>query len=71
MAKQVASGGRRARVQADDAQLLPCESARVRRTQAVLTRPQTCHRLHVNVMRAVALGLDLDERFFDEKIDEQ
>jgi isopenicillin N synthase-like dioxygenase len=37
----------------------------------VLTRPQTCHRLHVNVMRAVALGLDLDERFFDEKIDEQ
>ena len=32
---------------------------------------QTCHQLHVNVMRAIALGLDLEEKWFDAKIDEQ
>ncbi|KZT12727.1 Clavaminate synthase-like protein [Laetiporus sulphureus 93-53] len=32
---------------------------------------QTCHDLHVLVMRAIALGLDLDEKFFDDKINEQ
>jgi isopenicillin N synthase-like dioxygenase len=32
---------------------------------------QTCHNLHVNVMRSIALGLNLEERFFDEKINEQ
>jgi isopenicillin N synthase-like dioxygenase len=32
---------------------------------------QTCHELHLVVMRAIALGLDLDETFFDDKINEQ
>ena len=30
-----------------------------------------CHELHVHVMRAIALGLNLDETFFDKKIDQQ
>ena len=33
--------------------------------------PQTCHDLHINVMRSVALGLNLNEHFFDSKIDQQ
>ncbi|KAI0375814.1 Clavaminate synthase-like protein [Pilatotrama ljubarskyi] len=32
---------------------------------------QTCHELHVQVMRSIALGLKLEETFFDDKIDEQ
>jgi isopenicillin N synthase-like dioxygenase len=32
---------------------------------------QTSHELHSVVMRAIALGLDLDETFFDDKINEQ
>ncbi|KAG6880168.1 hypothetical protein C0992_004620 [Termitomyces sp. T32_za158] len=31
----------------------------------------TCHSLHVQVMGSIALGLDLEEDFFDKKIDEQ
>jgi isopenicillin N synthase-like dioxygenase len=32
---------------------------------------KTCHETHCTVMRAIALGLDLDEMFFDDKINEQ
>ncbi|TRM68175.1 hypothetical protein BD626DRAFT_480999 [Schizophyllum amplum] len=32
---------------------------------------QTCHELHMVVMRSIALGLDLQEDFFDSKIDKQ
>ena len=32
---------------------------------------QTCHEWHVLVMRAIALGLDLNEKWFDNKIHEQ
>lgn len=38
---------------------------------AMLSFFQTCHELHVLVMRAIALGLDLEETFFDHKIHEQ
>lgn len=32
---------------------------------------QTCHEVHVLVMRAIALGLNLEETWFDNKINEQ
>lgn len=32
---------------------------------------QTCHELHCQVLRSVAMGLDLQENFFDDKIHEQ
>ena len=32
---------------------------------------ETCHGLHVHVMRAIALGLKLEESFFDRLIDEK
>ncbi|THH19770.1 hypothetical protein EW146_g1443 [Bondarzewia mesenterica] len=31
----------------------------------------TCHNLHILVMRSIALGLDLEESYFDKKIDQQ
>jgi len=39
--------------------------------QTMLDFFQTCHELHSDVMRAIALGLDLGETFFDDKINEQ
>ena len=33
--------------------------------------PQTCHNLHVDVMRSIALGLGLGEHFFNDKINDQ
>ncbi|KAF5322190.1 hypothetical protein D9619_000471 [Psilocybe cf. subviscida] len=39
--------------------------------QSMLDFYETCHDLHVHVMRSIALGLDLNERFFDNKIDEK
>lgn len=35
------------------------------------THEQTCHELHVIVMRSLALGLNLDEMFFEGKINDQ
>lgn len=32
---------------------------------------RTCHELHTVVMRSIALGLDLQEDFFEDKIDQQ
>lgn len=32
---------------------------------------QTCHNLHVDVMRSIALGLGLEEHFFEDKINDQ
>jgi isopenicillin N synthase-like dioxygenase len=32
---------------------------------------QTCHELHAIVMRSIAVGLDLDEMYFKDKINEQ
>lgn len=32
---------------------------------------QTCHELHVSVMRSIALGLGIEESYFDDKIQEQ
>ncbi|KAI0921879.1 hypothetical protein AcW1_004263 [Taiwanofungus camphoratus] len=39
--------------------------------EAMLQFFQTCHDLHTLVMRAIAIGLDLDEMFFENKIHEQ
>ncbi|GJE99942.1 clavaminate synthase-like protein [Phanerochaete sordida] len=39
--------------------------------QTMLAFYQTCHGLHVQVMRAVAVGLGLDETYFDERVDQQ
>ncbi|KAJ7129391.1 hypothetical protein C8R44DRAFT_872665 [Mycena epipterygia] len=39
--------------------------------QTMLGFFQKCHELHVEVMRSIAIGLDLEESFFDEKIQEQ
>ncbi|OCH94349.1 Clavaminate synthase-like protein [Obba rivulosa] len=39
--------------------------------QTMLDFFQTCHELHTIVMRALAIGLDLDEMFFEDKINEQ
>ncbi|KAJ6539615.1 hypothetical protein B0H19DRAFT_366908 [Mycena capillaripes] len=32
---------------------------------------QQCHELHIHVMRSIAIGLELEEGFFDQKIQEQ
>ncbi|KAF7970788.1 hypothetical protein HWV62_23066 [Athelia sp. TMB] len=32
---------------------------------------RTCHELHTVVMRSIAVGLDLDEMFFEDKVNEQ
>jgi isopenicillin N synthase-like dioxygenase len=32
---------------------------------------EICHNLHVDVMRSIAIGLDLEENFFDNKINDQ
>jgi len=39
--------------------------------QNMLDFYETCHELHVHVMRSIAIGLDLKEHFFDNKIDEK
>ncbi|KAJ7498662.1 hypothetical protein FB451DRAFT_1016350 [Mycena latifolia] len=39
--------------------------------QTMLGFFQQCHELHVHVMRSIAIGLGLEESFFDEKIQEQ
>lgn len=49
----------------------PQESDAPRFKETMLGFYQTCHELHVHVMRAIALGLQLDETFFDEKVNEQ
>lgn len=49
----------------------PQESDAPRFKQTMLDFYTTCHELHVYVMRAIALGLDLEETFFDKKVDQQ
>ncbi|KAG2152457.1 hypothetical protein BD769DRAFT_1624036 [Suillus cothurnatus] len=39
--------------------------------QTMLHFFQTCHEVHIMVMKSIALGLDLPEDFFDNKIDRQ
>ncbi|KAH9482783.1 2-oxoglutarate-Fe(II) type oxidoreductase ppzD [Psilocybe cubensis] len=39
--------------------------------QHMLDFYETCHELHVHIMRSIALGLGLKEHFFDDKIDEK
>ncbi|TFY69974.1 hypothetical protein EVJ58_g83 [Rhodofomes roseus] len=49
----------------------PEESAVPGFRETMLHLFQECHDLHTLVMRAIAIGLDLEERFFDNKINEQ
>ncbi|KAI0254767.1 Clavaminate synthase-like protein [Lactifluus subvellereus] len=39
--------------------------------QTTLSFFQTCHEFHTIVMRSIAVGLNLDEMFFEDKINEQ
>ena len=48
-----------------------CDKSQYIRSCSLMITIQTCHELHSVVMRAIALGLDLDETFFDDKINEQ
>jgi len=49
----------------------PSESVTPGFKQRMLDFYETCHELHVHVMRSIATGLDLGEHFFDNKIDEK
>lgn len=49
----------------------PAEDAAPGFKSTMLEYFQTCHELHVIVMRAIALGLELEENHFDRLIDEQ
>lgn len=49
----------------------PDESDVPRFKETMLDFYQTCHAIHVHVMRAIALGLDLEEDFFDKLIDQK
>jgi isopenicillin N synthase-like dioxygenase len=39
--------------------------------QTFLSFFRTCHELHIEVMRSIAIGLHLEETYFDDKIQEQ
>jgi len=39
--------------------------------KSMLEFHETCHNLHVDVMRSIAIGLDLEEDYFDNKINNQ
>ena len=71
MEKPLASGKRRPWIQADDAGFLSSMRQDAIHPCRAHDRNQTCHELHTVVMRAIALGLDLDEMFFEGKINEQ
>ncbi|GJE84568.1 clavaminate synthase-like protein [Phanerochaete sordida] len=49
----------------------PDEADAPRFRATMLDFAATCHALHVHVMRAVALGLGLEERFFDGRVDQR
>ncbi|KAH9179612.1 Clavaminate synthase-like protein [Lactarius sanguifluus] len=49
----------------------PQERDAPRFKQTMLSFFQTCHELHTIVMRSIAVGLDLDEMYFEDKINEQ
>jgi isopenicillin N synthase-like dioxygenase len=49
----------------------PPESDVPKFKQTMLQFFQTCHELHTVVMRSIALGLDLDEMFFEDKVNDQ
>ncbi|KAI0307091.1 Clavaminate synthase-like protein [Multifurca ochricompacta] len=49
----------------------PLESDAPGFKQTMLSFFKTCHELHTIVMRSIAVGLDLDEMYFEDKINEQ
>ncbi|TFK43673.1 hypothetical protein BDQ12DRAFT_675365 [Crucibulum laeve] len=49
----------------------PEESDAPQFKSSMLNFYQICHDLHVHIMRSIALGLQLEETFFDDKINDQ
>jgi len=49
----------------------PRESDLPQFKQTMLDFFKKCHDLHVEVLRSIAVGLDLEENFFDKKVDQQ
>ena len=71
MEKLLAAGKRRSWIQANDTGFFSSMQHNAMHPFCAHNHNQTCHELHTVVMRAIALGLDIDEMFFEDKINEQ
>lgn len=62
---------RRAQIQRNILELFPGKSIQVLGDLDLTKRVQTCHELHAQVMSSIAMGLNLDQGYFDKYINEQ